>query len=203
VKDYFSTLASREAPAVILEQFYREWGRLDTLAHVEKVADEARRLAVRLDLDEGAANLAALAHDLAAVVPVAERVAVAEYMGLALSEADRAMPLLLHGPIAAEAVARKLDVDDDEILNAIRYHTTLRRGAGLLEKVIFVADKMAYDPTSPHQGEYLPAMQQAGSLDGAALAYLDFLLENAWRYGWHPHPRAVAAYRDLLERTRR
>ena len=198
MKDYFLTLASREAPTLVLERFYREGGRLDTLDHVDRVAAEARRLAARLGLDEEAANLAALAHDLAAVVPVEERVAVAEGLGLAVSEADRAMPLLLHGPIAAEAVAWKLGVDDEEVLNAIRYHTTLRRGASLLEKVVFVADKIAYDPASPHRGEYLPAMQEAGSLDGAALAYLDFLLENTWRYGWYLHPRAVAAYRELL-----
>ncbi|MGD8626966.1 MAG: bis(5'-nucleosyl)-tetraphosphatase (symmetrical) YqeK [Anaerolineae bacterium] len=203
MRDYFLTLASRDAPALVLERFYRAAGLLDTLDHVERVAAEACRLAERLGLDEEAANLAGLAHDLGGVVPVEERVAVAEGMGLAVSEADRAMPLVLHGPIAAEAAAWKLGVDDDEVLNAIRYHTTLRRGAGLLEKVIFVADKMAYDPTSPHRGEYLPAMQEASSLDGAALAYLDFLLDNTWRYGWYLHPRAVAAYRELLDRTRR
>jgi hypothetical protein len=28
--------------------------------------------------------------------------------------------------------------------------------------------------------------------------YLDFLLDNAWRFGWLLHPHAVAAYRELV-----
>jgi hypothetical protein len=60
-----------------------------------------------------------------------------------------------------------------------------------------------YDPSSPHQGEYLPALQAAGSLDEAALVYLDFLLDNTWRYRWTLHPQALAAYRDLMRRVAR
>ena len=76
----------------------------------------------------------------------------------------------------------------------------LRAGASTLEKIVFLADKIAYDPTSPHDGEYLPALRAAPTLNDAALVYLDFLLDNGWRYGWLLHPHAVAAYRDLTGR---
>jgi HD superfamily phosphohydrolase YqeK len=89
----------------------------------------------------------------------------------------------------------------DHFLNAVWYHSTLRAGASRLEKLVFLADKIAYDPTSLHRGEYLPVLQAAGSLDGAVLVYLDFLLDNTWRYGWYLHPHAVAAYRDLAGRV--
>ncbi len=36
----------------------------------------------------------------------------------------------------------------------------------------------------------------------AVLVYLDFRLDNNWRYGWHLHPNALAAYRALLGCTR-
>ena len=162
------------------------------------MAAEARALARRYNLDEASANLAALAHDLAAVVPVDERVAFAAEIGIPLSAADRALPALLHGPIAAAMLAARLDVYDRDVLQAVHYHTTLRAGAGPLEKTVFVADKLAYDPSSPHDGSYVPAMRAAGSLDEAALIYLEFLLNNTWRYGWRLHPQAVAAYRDLV-----
>jgi HD superfamily phosphohydrolase YqeK len=123
-------------------------------------------------------------------------------MGVSVSEADRAMPALLHGPIAAAALVDKLGVCDEEALNAIRYHTTLRAGAGVLEKIVFLADKIAYDPASPHSGEYLPTLQAAPSLDEAALVYLEFFLDNTWRYGWYLHPNTLAAYRELLMATR-
>jgi HD superfamily phosphohydrolase YqeK len=142
-----------------------------------------------------------LAHDLAAVVPAAEMVALAEHMGLHVGGADRAIPLLLHGPIAAAALVGKLDVREQDLLDAVRYHSTLRAGASTLEKIVFLADKIAYDPASPHGGEYVPALRAAPSLDDAALVYLDFLLDNAWRYGWLLHPNAIAAYRDLTGRA--
>ena len=201
--DYFAHLVSSGHSLVDLERFYRAVGRLDTLAHVTQVAEEARLLAARFDADSAAAELAALAHDLASVVPAEEMPTVAERLGAEVSAADRAMPALLHGPIAAAALTSRLSVDDEAVLDAVRYHTTLRAGAGTLEKIVFVADKLAYDPRSPHRGEYVPTLRTADSLDDAALMYLDFLLDNARRYGWTVHPRAIAAHRDLVGRTSR
>ena len=199
--DYFEKLNPGGDPAMDVQQFYRAVDRLDTLAHVTQVATEALDLAAQVGADCEAANLTALAHDLAAVVPAAEMIAVAEGMGLHVDGADRAIPLLLHGPIAAAALVEKLELRDRDVLNAVRYHSTLRAGASTLEKIIFLADKIAYDPTSPHDGEYVPALRAARSLDEAALVYLDFTLDNGWRYGWVLHPNAVAAYRDLAGRT--
>ena len=198
--DYFEKLCPSGDPTADVRHFYRAMGRPDTLAHVTQVAEKAQDLAVRFGADRAAANLAALAHDLAAVVPAAKMIAVAERMGLPVDGADRAIPLLLHGPIAAAALVKKLGVRDEDVLNAVRYHSTLRAGASDLEKVIFLADKLAYDPTSPHGGEYLPALTAAPTLDDASLVYLDFLLDNGWRYGWILHPNAVAAYRELTGR---
>jgi predicted HD superfamily hydrolase involved in NAD metabolism len=184
-----------------VQRFYRDAGRLDTLTHVTQVAAEARVLATRYDADREATLLAALAHDLAAVVPESGMIAVAEGMGLPLDEADRDIPQLLHGPIAAAALAEKLDIRDRDLLNAVRYHSTLRAGASTLEKIVFVADKMAYDPTSSHRGEYVPALRAACLLDEAALVYLRFLRDYAPQHGWLVHPNAVAAYRELTGRT--
>jgi predicted HD superfamily hydrolase involved in NAD metabolism len=196
--DYFASLTPGTDPAASVRSFYEVVGRLDTLDHVTNVAAEARTLAVRHGLDLVATNLAALAHDLASIVPVAEMPAVAQQLGVSMTEADKAIPMLLHGPIAAAALAERLNVQGRAILDAVRYHTTLRPGAGALEKVIFVADKLAYDPASPHHGDYVPKMQAAGSLEESSLVYLDFLMTNAWRYRWVPHPTAVAAYRELV-----
>ena len=198
--DYFEKLSPSGDPVADVRYFYRAMGRSDTLSHVTQVAAEALALVERVGADREAANLAALAHDLAAVVPAAEMLSVAEGMGLPVDGADRAIPLLLHGPIAAAALVEKLTICNRDVLNAVRYHSTLRAGASDLEKIVFLADKIAYDPTSPHDGEYLSALRAADSLDEASLVYLDFLLENGWRYGWILHPHAVAAYRDLTGR---
>jgi HD superfamily phosphohydrolase YqeK len=42
-------------------------------------------------------------------------------------------------------VQKGLGVEDEEIITAIRYHTTGRAGMGLLEKVLFLADFTSAD----------------------------------------------------------
>jgi predicted HD superfamily hydrolase involved in NAD metabolism len=201
VIDHFAGLVPLTDPSDSVQRFYTAAGLDETWQHVTAVAAEARILAARHGAPDEAANLAALAHDLAAGIPVLEMPAVAESMGVRIGDADRAIPIILHGPIAAAALRAKLNLQNEDVLNAVRYHTTLRAGAGTLEKVVFLADKLAYDPKSPHQGDYVEAMRSTHSLDEAALIYLDFLLENAWRYKWYPHPNALAAYREMVRRV--
>lgn len=47
---------------------------------------------------------------------------------------------LIHPFLGAEVARREYQVTDEDILNAIRYHTTGRAGMSLLEKIIFIAD---------------------------------------------------------------
>ena len=47
---------------------------------------------------------------------------------------------ILHGPIAAYRAKQELGIQDEDILNAMRYHTTGRVGMSKLEKIIYIAD---------------------------------------------------------------
>lgn len=49
---------------------------------------------------------------------------------------------LLHSPAGAVFAKKRFDVDDEDILNAITYHTTGHGGATLLDKIVFLADKL-------------------------------------------------------------
>ena len=196
--DRFAELSSSGEPALDVKRFYLAAGHTSTLKHVIRVARVARRLAGRSGADKEAAEFAALAHDLAVVVPDGERLAVARQMGIEVGPVDELRPMLLHGPIAAAVLAEKLDVRDEDVLNAVRYHTTLRAGASRLEKIVFVADKIAFDPSSDHEGVYLAELLAAPTLDEKALVYLGFVLDQAGKPGWTVHPNAIAAYRDLV-----
>jgi predicted HD superfamily hydrolase involved in NAD metabolism len=57
---------------------------------------------------------------------------------------------VLHGPIAAAFLEREFGIDDEEIADAIRYHTTGRPGMGLLEQVVCLAD--AVEPGRAYPG---------------------------------------------------
>ena len=49
-------------------------------------------------------------------------------------------PYLLHGKVGAYIARKEFDILDEDILNAITWHTTGRPDMSLLEKIIFVAD---------------------------------------------------------------
>jgi HD superfamily phosphohydrolase YqeK len=159
-----------------------------------------RQLAQRFNLPLAQSDLACAAHDLAAVIPAREILVVAEALDVPLSAADRAIPQVVHGPVAAAVLRQKLGVADAEVLNAVRYHTTLRAGASPLEQLTFIADKIAYDPTTPDVSFHpalLGAWQAGAALPDLCLIYLDWAVRVGPRLGWRLHPHLLAAHADL------
>jgi predicted HD superfamily hydrolase involved in NAD metabolism len=63
-----------------------------------------------------------------------------EKAGVTISEYERNSASLLHSKAGAVLAESRYGVSDEDILNAIRYHTTGRPGMSLLEKIVFVAD---------------------------------------------------------------
>ncbi|NPV67403.1 MAG: HD domain-containing protein [Anaerolineae bacterium] len=182
--------------------FLTAMGRADTLAHTRQVVGQARILAARFGRDMAGdmtrAAQAAWCHDLAAVVPPQNLLDEIRRWNVRLKLEDRAIPPLLHGPLAAAVARRKLGITSRVVLNAIRYHSTLRAGAGRLEKIVFVADKVALDPASPRH-DFLPALKAAldVGLDAMAFAYLDWVIRHEDELGWTIHPNLRAAHAEL------
>jgi len=59
------------------------------------------------------------------------------------------VPQLWHG-IAGEVYCRTvLGIDDEDILDSIRFHTIARKGMSLLEKIIYLADLTSADRDYP------------------------------------------------------
>ncbi len=110
--------------------------------HTMRVADTAGDLARVHSLDEGRTRLAALLHDAARESRPEEFLELADEWRLPVGEPERQSPKLLHGPVAAELARRQLGVDDEEVLEAIRAHTTGRPGMGPLALALYVADKI-------------------------------------------------------------
>lgn len=199
LKQYFATLQPSENPVVTVRRFLLAAGRPDTLRHVSRVAAAGRRLARRCGVPLAQVDLAATAHDLAAVVPLRAIVPVAEALGVALSAEDRAIPQVVHGAVAAAVLRQALGVTDADVLNAVTYHTTLRAGAAALEQVVFVADKLAYDPTATALGYHaaLWAARDTATLPALCWIYLDWVVREGPALGWRLHPHLLAAWETL------
>jgi predicted HD superfamily hydrolase involved in NAD metabolism len=110
--------------------------------HTLRVADTAERLARVHGLDPDRTRLASLLHDAARETEPEEFLRLAESWNLPVGEPERQSPKLLHGPVAAELARRELGVEDEEVLEAIRAHTTGRPGMGPIALALYVADKI-------------------------------------------------------------
>jgi len=86
------------------------------------------------------ARLAGLLHDCAKGLPTKEKLEKARKCGLPISKYEEKNPDMLHGKLGAYYARYKYDVIDQDVLDAICYHTTGRPNMSLLEKIIFVAD---------------------------------------------------------------
>jgi predicted HD superfamily hydrolase involved in NAD metabolism len=110
--------------------------------HTLRVAVTAADLARVHGLDGDRARLSALIHDAARETGPEEFLRLAEEWDLPVGEPERQSPKLLHGLVAAELARRELGVGDEEVLEAVRVHTTGKPGMGPLALALYVADKI-------------------------------------------------------------
>lgn len=153
-------------------------GRLkpSRLAHTYGVADEAVKLALRFCGNACKARTCALFHDV-----------------------FREVGNLTHGPAAAEYMKREFNIDDEDMLSAVRFHTTGRRGMSLLEKIIFLAD--AIEPNRSYPGVDGIRLAAKCDLDKACLLSLEHTIRYLAQGGQEIDPQTKEAAADLREKT--
>ncbi len=108
--------------------------------HSLGVADEAVRLSKIYGADTEKAYVAGLLHDCAKGFSHEKQAELCEELGVQLDEATRMCPPVIHGFLGVEIAKRDYGISDEEILNAIKYHTVGNAGMSLLEKIIYIAD---------------------------------------------------------------
>ena len=162
--------------------------------HTLRVADTAADLARVHGLDEDRARLSALIHDAARETGPEEFLRLAEEWDLPVGEQERQSPKLLHGPVAAELARRELGVEDEEVLEAVRAHTTGKPGMGPLALVLYVADKI--EPARDYPSVERLRRLAREDLQAAAAESLRRAIAHNEERGKDVHPSS----REALER---
>jgi nicotinate-nucleotide adenylyltransferase len=111
-----------------------------TVRHVLSVTRLMETIAEGNGLDREKAINAGLLHDLCKAVKGKKLLERAEEYGLDISDAQRERPKLLHGPVAAEESRRDLGVSDEDVYEAVYWHTTGKPNFGPLGLALYVAD---------------------------------------------------------------
>jgi len=157
--------------------------------HVLGVVETAKKLAQRHDVNITDAQLAALLHDVAKEQPLNQTAALLRLVGedVYLKHSDK----VWHAPMGAVVAEKVLAIENLDILNAIKYHTTGRPKMSKLEQVIFVADYT--EPNRTH-ANCIAVRELWGNLDKAVAEILKQKLEKVTELGLNLHPDTLAAY---------
>lgn len=107
--------------------------------HTEGVIKRAVEYAKVYNANMEDTKLAALAHDIAKEIPQEEAFNLIKKYEIELDEIEKVNFNLIHSKLGAEIVKEKYGFNED-IINAIKYHTTGRENMSILEKIIFLAD---------------------------------------------------------------
>ena len=176
-------------------------GHQKTARHSGRVALEAKKIALRFDENQEAAFEAGWLHDISAIVPNEQRITVAKALGINPLHEEEVFPLIIHQRISQVMAQEIFGVTDQVVLSAIGCHTTLKKDASRLDKVVFVADKIRWDQDGdpPYLQELILALDV--SLDDAAFCYLNFLWNRRGQLKII-HPWFSEAYQQLLQRDK-
>ncbi len=164
--------------------------------HSLAVADEALRLARKYGASEQKAYLAGLLHDITKNATEKEHLNIFDTFGIMLNKVEKNAEKLWHAISGAAYVRYVLNVQDDEILDAIRYHTTAKAELPLLSKILYLADYTSRD----RDYEDVDVMRRLvdESLDKAYLYALKYSISELVGMGRAIHDDTLAAYNEVV-----
>lgn len=169
--------------------------------HSQCVMEEARKLAAFWGADEEKAALAGILHDIMKDTPGEEQLKMMERFGIMLTDTQKANPKLWHSLCGAAYLEHVLGIQDKEILEAVRCHTSGKKDMTLLEKVLFVADYMSADRDYP--GVERMREKAYKSLDAAIVEGISFTVSELMERQAPVSADSIDAYNDAIRQLSR
>lgn len=163
-----------------------------------------RRMAVKLAKRWGAepekAALAALLHDTAKELPREEMLQILNDNAIMAENAQNRPSPVWHGICAAILAQTQWGVEDEEVLSAIRCHTTGKPGMSLLDEIVFLADMTSAERDYP-EVDYLRKLEKK-DIHQAIREALEMNLHWLEESGKPVDEETRAALEDLRQRER-
>ncbi len=161
--------------------------------HSIQVAKEAKNLAIQYNVDKEKAFLAGLIHDCCKCFSLSKIYETCEKYKFELDNVLQKQPYLAHSFLGYYIAKDIYSIQDEDILNSIKYHTTGRENMSNLEKIIYVADYI--EPTRPYFDGIYEARELAyKNLDRA----IQYILKNTIQFNTEKgriiHPLSIEAY---------
>ncbi len=177
----------------------------ERLEHSVGAYEKAVELAEKFQLpqaEQEKAAVAGLLHDAAKLMTPGELISYCENHGLHIDAVDRETPQTLHPFVGAELVRHQFDLHDEDVLNAIRYHTTGRAGMSWVEKLVYISDKIEGNTRNPLYIQKMTSQlnfKDPQTIDITMLYILDSTIRFLMEKHQIIHPRTVEARNDFIK----
>lgn len=163
--------------------------------HTYAVAMEAVALSKHYGEDEGKAEQAALFHDFYRGLKDETLNIYVRQLGLDSRYQNNSN--LAHGKIAAIIMKRDYNIEDQDMINAVSYHTTGRAGMSKLEKILYLAD--AIEPNRSYPGVEDLRKLAYEDLDKACLMSLNHVIDYVTAQGLYLDEDTIKARDSIKE----
>ncbi|MEE3474387.1 MAG: bis(5'-nucleosyl)-tetraphosphatase (symmetrical) YqeK [Ruminococcus sp.] len=164
--------------------------------HSVNVADEAVALAKIYGCDEELAYTAGILHDVTKEFPKDEQLQIIADGGIILDSVQKNAPKLWHSISGSVYVRDFLGIKNNDIINAVRYHTTGRAGMSLLEKIIYIADFTSAERS--YKDVDIMRELSRKTLEDAMLFSCKFTIGNLSSKELAIHPDQLDCYNELV-----
>lgn len=148
--------------------------------HSLRVMETSIELAKRYNSSIEKAAVAGLLHDCGKLKGETNLLKVCSDFGIILDGMTKINSELIHSVLGAAIAEKEYGIKDEEVLKAIKYHTTGRENMSLLEKIVYIADLT--EPGRSFEGVDKLRKLALEDLDRCLIYSLDntlkFLIEN-------------------------
>lgn len=164
--------------------------------HTLGVIETAKALANINGVDEDKAEIAALAHDVAKNMTIEAMRQIIEENNIELSCEVLKTPELWHSIIAPIMGKEVFQIEDEDILNAMRWHTTGRENMTTLEKIIYMADMI--EPKRSFKGVEMLRRYTFEELDKGFLMALNHTINYLLDKGFYVDINTIKARNFII-----
>ena len=165
--------------------------------HSLGVAKKAIELAKIYGVQEEIAKKVGIAHDIAKEMTDEEMIEYAKANNIRIDEIETVKPSLLHGKIGADIAAKKFGFTQD-MINAIKWHTTGRENMSMLEKIIYVADKTEENRKGTRFNLEKSRELSTQNIDETLIFLMNEFITYNVKNELLIHPETITARNDLL-----
>ena len=178
----------------IEEKVYQKYQGTKRLKHILGVADLAKKLAKKFDLDSEKAYIAGLLHDYCKYETIDEMKKIINNQEIIL-KFEKA-PQIYHAYASSVVAYNEFGIKDQDILNAIKYHVYGRVGMSLFEKIIVLSD-YCEDSREYDKCKEVRKILDNGDFNLAMYLCIKYTIEFVLEKGNHPMEEQIQILKEL------